>query len=113
MILTASMTKIAGNPLKRNSNYFIINKLNYLVMSELKNQKQNCSMHISFCTQKGGAGKSVFTTLAASWLHYELGFNPTCQHQHRKCHIIKYIQARIFHYGGLHLFLFIFKNLQI
>jgi cellulose biosynthesis protein BcsQ len=44
-------------------------------MSELKNQKQNSPMYISFCTQKGGAGKSVFTTLAASWLHYELGFN--------------------------------------
>jgi cellulose biosynthesis protein BcsQ len=44
-------------------------------MNELKNQKQNSPMYISFCTQKGGAGKSVFTTLAASWLHYELGFN--------------------------------------
>jgi cellulose biosynthesis protein BcsQ len=44
-------------------------------MSELKNQKQNRPMYISFCTQKGGAGKSVFTTLAASYLHYELGFN--------------------------------------
>jgi cellulose biosynthesis protein BcsQ len=32
-------------------------------------------MYISFCTQKGGAGKSVFTTLAASLLHYELGLN--------------------------------------
>ncbi|GHU57052.1 conjugal transfer protein TraA [Bacteroidia bacterium] len=40
-----------------------------------ENQKQNSPMYISFCTQKGGAGKSVFTTLAASWLHYELGFS--------------------------------------
>jgi cellulose biosynthesis protein BcsQ len=38
-------------------------------------QKEKSPMYISFCTQKGGAGKSVFTTLAASYLHYEMGFN--------------------------------------
>jgi cellulose biosynthesis protein BcsQ len=43
-------------------------------MNNLKNQ-QNNPLYVSFCTQKGGAGKSVFTTLAASYLHYEKGFN--------------------------------------
>lgn len=27
-------------------------------------------VYISICTQKGGEGKSVFTTLVASYLHY-------------------------------------------
>jgi len=39
----------------------------------IKNQKS--PMYISFCTQKGGAGKSVFTILAASYLHNEMGLN--------------------------------------
>jgi len=37
-----------------------------------KNQKN--PMYISFCTQKGGAGKSVFTILAASYLHYQMNY---------------------------------------
>jgi cellulose biosynthesis protein BcsQ len=32
-------------------------------------------IYISFGTQKGGAGKSSFTILAASLLHYKLGYN--------------------------------------
>jgi hypothetical protein len=32
-------------------------------------------IYMSFATQKGGAGKTVFTILAASWLHYRLGYN--------------------------------------
>ncbi len=32
-------------------------------------------LFIAFSTQKGGAGKSVFTTLVASFLHYERGYN--------------------------------------
>ncbi|GHU57807.1 conjugal transfer protein TraA [Bacteroidia bacterium] len=44
-------------------------------MQSLSENQKKSPMYISFCTQKGGAGKSVFTTLAASWLHYELGFN--------------------------------------
>lgn len=32
-------------------------------------------LYISICTQKGGAGKSVFTTLVASYLHYVKGYN--------------------------------------
>lgn len=30
---------------------------------------------MSFATQKGGAGKTPFTVLAASWLHYKMGYN--------------------------------------
>jgi cellulose biosynthesis protein BcsQ len=37
--------------------------------------QEKSPLYVSFCTQKGGAGKSVFTTLAASYLHYEMGFN--------------------------------------
>jgi cellulose biosynthesis protein BcsQ len=32
-------------------------------------------VYLSFCTQKGGAGKSVFTTLVASYLHYLKNYN--------------------------------------
>ncbi|PXV60934.1 cellulose biosynthesis protein BcsQ [Dysgonomonas alginatilytica] len=32
-------------------------------------------LYIAICTQKGGAGKSVFTTLVASYLHYQRGYN--------------------------------------
>jgi cellulose biosynthesis protein BcsQ len=32
-------------------------------------------IYVSFATQKGGAGKTPFTVLAASWLHYKLGYN--------------------------------------
>ena len=32
-------------------------------------------LFIAFSTQKGGAGKSIFTTLAASFLHYQRGYN--------------------------------------
>ncbi|NDV79431.1 ParA family protein [Dysgonomonas sp. 511] len=32
-------------------------------------------LYIAICTQKGGAGKSVFTTLVASYLHYIKGYN--------------------------------------
>lgn len=35
----------------------------------------NKPLYISICTQKGGAGKSVFTTLVASFLHYHKGYN--------------------------------------
>jgi cellulose biosynthesis protein BcsQ len=31
--------------------------------------------YMSFATQKGGAGKTPFTVLAASWLHYRMGYN--------------------------------------
>jgi len=44
-------------------------------MSNPTNQKQTRPVYISFCTQKGGAGKSVFTTLVASYLHYQKGYN--------------------------------------
>ena len=32
-------------------------------------------LFIAFSSQKGGVGKSTFTTLAASTLHYRLGYN--------------------------------------
>jgi cellulose biosynthesis protein BcsQ len=44
-------------------------------MQNLSENQKKSPMYISFCTQKGGAGKSVFTALAASGLHYELDFN--------------------------------------
>ena len=44
-------------------------------MQNLSNGQEKSPMYLSFCTQKGGAGKSVFTTLAASYLHYEMGLN--------------------------------------
>jgi len=44
-------------------------------MQNSLNQQEKSPMYISFCTQKGGAGKSIFTTLAASYLHNEMGFN--------------------------------------
>jgi len=44
-------------------------------MQNLFNQKEESPLYLSFCTQKGGAGKSVFTTLAASYLHCEMGLN--------------------------------------
>jgi cellulose biosynthesis protein BcsQ len=44
-------------------------------MSNSIQNQPNSPLYVSFCTQKGGAGKSVFTTLAASFLHYERGFN--------------------------------------
>lgn len=44
-------------------------------MQDLSNQEKKSPLYVSFCTQKGGAGKSVFTTLAASYLHYEMGYN--------------------------------------
>jgi cellulose biosynthesis protein BcsQ len=44
-------------------------------MSSLSENQKKSPVYISFCTQKGGAGKSVFTTLAASWLHYKCGYN--------------------------------------
>lgn len=44
-------------------------------MSNSTTQKQTRPVYISFCTQKGGAGKSVFTTLVASYLHYMKNYN--------------------------------------
>jgi len=44
-------------------------------MNNSTNFQEKSPLYISFCTQKGGAGKSVFTTLAASYLHYEMGLN--------------------------------------
>ncbi|MCP5762177.1 ParA family protein, partial [Klebsiella pneumoniae] len=32
-------------------------------------------LFIAFSSQKGGVGKSTFTTLVASLLHYRLGYN--------------------------------------
>jgi len=32
-------------------------------------------LYISFCSQKGGVGKTTFTVLAASYLHYSMGYN--------------------------------------
>lgn len=37
--------------------------------------KDRQPLYIAICTQKGGAGKSVFTTLVASYLHYVKGYN--------------------------------------
>ena len=31
------------------------------------------NVFFSVCSQKGGVGKSTFTVLLASWLHYVLG----------------------------------------
>jgi cellulose biosynthesis protein BcsQ len=59
-------------------------------MNELKNQ--NSPMYVSFCTQKGGAGKSVFNTLTASFLHYEMGLNVAvidCDYPHRSIHHLR------------------------
>lgn len=36
---------------------------------------QHKPLYIAFSTQKGGVGKTTFTTLAASILHYRLGYN--------------------------------------
>lgn len=36
---------------------------------------ENKSVSVAFSTQKGGVGKSTFTTLVASVLHYRLGYN--------------------------------------
>lgn len=36
---------------------------------------ENKPIFIAFSSQKGGVGKSTFTTLAASTLHYRLGYN--------------------------------------
>ena len=33
------------------------------------------TVFIAFSSQKGGVGKSTFTTLAASAMHYRLGYN--------------------------------------
>lgn len=33
------------------------------------------AIYMSFATQRGGAGKTPFTVLAASWLHYRMGYN--------------------------------------
>jgi cellulose biosynthesis protein BcsQ len=44
-------------------------------MSNSENYQKKSPLYVSFCTQKGGAGKSVFTTLAASYLYNEKGFN--------------------------------------
>jgi len=44
-------------------------------MENLFNQQEKSPVYVSVCTQKGGAGKSVFTTLAASYLHYEMNFD--------------------------------------
>ena len=38
-------------------------------------QNQKSPLYVSFCTQKGGAGKSIFTILAASYLYYEKGYS--------------------------------------
>ena len=35
----------------------------------------NKPVKISFCSQKGGVGKTVFTILFASYLHYKTGMN--------------------------------------
>ncbi|KAA6307190.1 hypothetical protein EZS27_041143 [termite gut metagenome] len=44
-------------------------------MNDSMNHQEKNPVYVSFCTQKGGASKSVFTTLAASYLHYEKGYN--------------------------------------
>jgi cellulose biosynthesis protein BcsQ len=52
-----------------------VNQLNNKKMNHSTNQKQTRPVYLSCCTQKGGAGKSVFTTLVASYLHYQQGYN--------------------------------------
>lgn len=38
-------------------------------------EKETKTRFVAFSTQKGGVGKSTFTTLVASLLHYRLGYN--------------------------------------
>lgn len=38
-------------------------------------EKETTTRFVAFSTQKGGVGKSTFTTLVASLLHYRLGYN--------------------------------------
>lgn len=40
---------------------------------ESNNKQPNVPVRIAVCNQKGGVGKSTFTTLLASHLHYSLG----------------------------------------
>ena len=42
-------------------------------MEKQTNKKE--PVYVAFSTQKGGAGKTTLTVLAASYLHYELGYN--------------------------------------
>lgn len=43
--------------------------------TELKQSKTKEPLFVAFATQKGGVGKSTFTTLTASWLHYAKGLD--------------------------------------
>lgn len=39
------------------------------------NERMNEPIYVAFSTQKGGAGKTTLTVLAASYLHYVKGYN--------------------------------------
>ena len=39
------------------------------------NKQMNQPLFVAYATQKGGVGKTTFTVLTASYLHYEKGFN--------------------------------------
>jgi cellulose biosynthesis protein BcsQ len=62
-------------------------------------------LFIAFSTQKGGAGKTTFTTLAASWLHYGLGFNVAvmdCDYPQWSVHAMRNREAKQLQTNGFY-----------
>jgi cellulose biosynthesis protein BcsQ len=47
----------------------------HILCQTLKKEEMKQTLLIDFSTQKGGVGKTTFTTLAASYLHYLSGYN--------------------------------------